>query len=180
MVGKCDISKPLSTSRDKLFISGAQFSLTSASRTLESFRLGVLSSDDARPVIGLQKEERKDLESIPLPKQQPDMKWMTTSKKGAISTPPGRYAQLYNNLSGKYAVVFVKLDASTGDAYIARRIVNRFGLSTSGYNPISACGSFVDLICEPTPGKAHKLYRFRILDTCLFDICAGLGLHPCS
>lgn len=165
--------------RDKLFVNCQQFDLTAhiaASRISKGFRTSVLSPDDARPAINVPKSEHKGSKPRPFPRgpvQQPDMKWTAPSRQKADSVPSGQYVRLYSRLTGKYSVVFAKIDATTSDAFIARRIVNSFGLLPTTWTSTSPSGNFVDLTCGVNPDNAYKSYRFRILDGCTFDICVG-------
>lgn len=172
--------------RDKLFVNCQQFDLTAhiaASGIMKDFRAGLLSIDNASPILNIQKTERQESKPAPPPRgpvQQPDMKWIASCRKKVTSVTSGRYVQLYSRLNGKYTAIFARIDANISDAFIAQRIVNSFGLSPSGCSPTSPSGEFVDLTCDTGPGKAYESYRFRILDECPFDVCIGPSLRPLS
>lgn len=80
---------------------------------------------------------------------------------------------LYRRSTGEYMVVRATINANITEAFMARRIVNSFGLSASARSPPSPTSDFVDLTCDAGPDKPYESYRFYILESCSFDVCIG-------
>ena len=145
-----------------------------------ALRAGEMSMNAARPRLQIPRTER--LKSVPEvvsrpPSRNPDMKWIPPTKKEGIAPTPvlsGQYLKLYCRSIGDYRVVRARLDKTTTGAFIARRIINGFGLpAAAGRSSVPSASGFVDLTCDAGPGKVYETYRFHILESCPFDVCIG-------